>query len=306
MYKIIDLEQGSEEWLEARREKFNASETPIVFGVSPYSFNGLEDLYLLKTQQKKVKENIAMKKGSEAEEYIRKFVNDYLGAAYKPAVIESVEDNRFRASLDGLDEKASEPILEIKYSNKIFKDAQKAEKSGGDIRIDLYLQLQHQMLVSGFKTALFVACKEVKDLGNINRDDVVMLLVDADKNLQKTIKKKWDEYDKLDKTKIVKEVEVEVEEDKQELIEARNSIKEQIGELKEQLKELEETKKAIEEELKAYLPKDLAFKVANIGGVKFTKVKRKSIDYKKLLKDKGIREKDTLRYIKYSTYYKVD
>ena len=306
MYKIIELEQGTKEWLEARKEKFNASETPILFGVSPYSFNGIEELYFLKTEQDEVKQNIAMRKGSEAEEYIRDFVNKYLGTIYKQAVIEMNEDDRFRASLDGLDTNAKEPILEIKYSNKIHKETEKAIKNNEDIRIDLYLQLQHQLMVSGYDKALFVACKEVKDLENIKIDDCIMLIVEADKELQDKIKSKWNEYDKLDKTKLVKEVDIEVEEDKQELIEARNDIKERIKELKEQLKELEDDKKAIEDVLKAYLPKDLEFKVANIGGVKFTKVKRKTTDYKKILKDRGIKDKDTLDYLKYSTYYKVD
>lgn len=151
MYKIIDLEQNTPEWLAWREGKATASQSPSVMGESKYFPHTPYEMYLIATgQAEKPFYNKAMQRGHEFEDEARRGANFILGAKYKPILAESEVYDNFAASLDGFDTEVESPILEIKIS-----------KVGGDIwerGLDIYhWQLVHQCAVMGCeKAVLFV------------------------------------------------------------------------------------------------------------------------------------------------------
>lgn len=111
---IIDLKQNSPQWLEYRKSKFNASEAGALMGVGfikPYE--------LLAIKRGDISDNNFVtpyaKHGIEAEPKLREYLNKNLNLNLKPAVVCSDIDNRFSASLDGVDFD-KRVFCEIKFS----------------------------------------------------------------------------------------------------------------------------------------------------------------------------------------------
>lgn len=160
----IKLEQGTPEWLEYRKNKFNASETPILFGRGFMSIEelakvklGLKPSYLEILENKQFltdRENkilTAVKKGQVTEKTIRDTINSKYGTKFEPIVLLDDDDDRFSASLDGFD---GEVILEIKTSFNTYKHLVLHD---GKIPPTYIYQCYHQLMVSKAKKLLFVA-----------------------------------------------------------------------------------------------------------------------------------------------------
>lgn len=151
MYKIIELEQNTPEWLEWREGKATASQSPSVMGESKYFPHTMYEMYLIHTgQAEKPFYNKAMQRGHEFEDEARELANRELSANYQPVLAESEQYENFAASLDGFDPMAKNPILEVKTT-----------KEGGAIwenGLDIYhWQLTHQCAVMGCDTAILWA-----------------------------------------------------------------------------------------------------------------------------------------------------
>ena len=144
---FINIEQNTPEWLEYRRNKFNASEAGDVMGVG---FNNPYVLAQIKKRQKAVFENQAMKNGKNYEPDLRAWLNKTMHYDFLPAVMQSDEDTRFSASLDGLDIMA-DVICEIKFSDAEYKQV----KECGVPSKKYYYQVQHQLYVSEAKKCIF-------------------------------------------------------------------------------------------------------------------------------------------------------
>jgi len=141
--KTIDLEQGSQEWLEFRRMKVGASEAPIVMGVSPWSTP--RKLWRQKMELDPVTFNsYVMRRGTELEPVARALYESGVGVKCPPAVVQHDDHDFMIASLDGLSE-CGEFCVEIKCGGeKLFRDCE----SG--IIPDYYeCQIQHQLAVTG-------------------------------------------------------------------------------------------------------------------------------------------------------------
>ncbi len=154
-YKIIDLEQGSQEWLEFRRFKIGASLAPVIMGVSPFQtpLQLWEEIMLNETKQS----NEAMRKGNRLEPKARKWMNEAYNTCYEPAVLQSIEHRDIIASLDGYIETQAEPlILEIKCPGKTAHEQAIQE----EIPEYYFPQLQHQMFVSGAKRVSYLSFSE--------------------------------------------------------------------------------------------------------------------------------------------------
>ena len=194
---VVNLEQGSKEWLEYRRTKFNASETPILFNKGFMSIEklakvklGLEPSYLEILQEKKYKTDRehkilnAVKKGQITEKTIRDTINAQYGTKFEPIVLTDDDDERFSASLDGLD---GDVVLEIKTS---FNTWEHLMKRNGEIPATYIYQCYHQLMVSKAKKLLFVA-------GFINNDFELKLasgLIEANKDKFNLIRLKWENF----------------------------------------------------------------------------------------------------------------
>ena len=108
MSTIVRLVQGSAEWHEHRRTHRNASETPIVLGVSPWTTP--YQLWQQKLGLATAEVNPAMLNGTEREPAARAAYERLTGLTMQPLVM---VDGEYSASLDGLT-LAGDRLVEIK------------------------------------------------------------------------------------------------------------------------------------------------------------------------------------------------
>lgn len=147
--KIIDLEQGSAEWLAWRRTVITATDASILMGhnawETPYSC-WQRKLGLIPEK----KSNEAMERGKRLEPEARAQFIARQGIAMHPAVVESTEFDFLGASLDGISEKGNY-ILEIKCGGEKLHEMAK----NGEIPEYYRDQMQHQLLVTGAKLCFY-------------------------------------------------------------------------------------------------------------------------------------------------------
>jgi putative phage-type endonuclease len=147
--KIINLEQGSPEWLSWRKTVITATDCPVILGTSPWST-------AYKCWQRKldlveeIKSNEAMERGKRLEPEARaQFIERY-GIDMQPLVVESSEFDFLGASLDGLSS-CQKYVLEIKCGGtKLHNMA-----LNGEIPQYYKDQMQHQLLVTGAEKAYY-------------------------------------------------------------------------------------------------------------------------------------------------------
>lgn len=140
--KIINLEQGSPEWLSWRKTVITATDCPAILGSSPWASAyqvwqrklGLVD---------EIKSNEAMERGKRLEPEARAQFTERYSIEMQPVVVESTEFDFLGASLDGISYLGNH-ILEIKCGGSKLHDM--AEQG---IVPEYYLhQIQHQLLVT--------------------------------------------------------------------------------------------------------------------------------------------------------------
>ena len=149
MTAMINLKQGSAEWL-AHREKYrNASETPAVMGESPWITP--YQLWELRTGRREQEVNYAMRRGTELEPAARAAYEIMTGLVMQPAVM---VDGDYSASLDGITFDRS-LIVEIKCPLRGANSALWQQVVQGDVPQHYWLQVQHQLMVSGAERAEF-------------------------------------------------------------------------------------------------------------------------------------------------------
>lgn len=140
--KIIELDQGSQEWLNFRMKKVGASDVPIILGISPYS----TPLELWKRKLgffPPCEVNFAMQYGRDNESKIRELMNIALNEHFEPVVVQHEKEEWAIASLDGIN-KNLKIIIEIKCCG--FTDHELAKK--GIVPEKYYPQVQWQMFVA--------------------------------------------------------------------------------------------------------------------------------------------------------------
>jgi putative phage-type endonuclease len=142
-FRIVDLEQGSEEWKAFRRGKIGASMASSIMGENP--FQTQLQLWEEVVFEKERFETPAMKRGRELEQLARETVNKKWHVSYQPAVIQSLDCPSRIASLDGFYETGGEfNLIEIKCPG-IETHMEAVE---GNIPSRYMAQLQHQMSVA--------------------------------------------------------------------------------------------------------------------------------------------------------------
>ncbi|MFO1199051.1 MAG: YqaJ viral recombinase family protein [Burkholderiaceae bacterium] len=176
--RVVTLVQGSAAWHEHRAKYRNASETPAVLGVSPWTTP--YQLWMQRTGRATVEVNAAMAHGTANEPAARAMFETLTGHVMQPLVM---VDGDYSASLDGITLDGSF-IVEIKCpaskDSSILKDAR-----AGRVPVAVYWQMQTQMMVSGATLGqLYVF------------DGKVGVLLDqpAEPAAWETIRKGWDEF----------------------------------------------------------------------------------------------------------------
>lgn len=175
---IIELEQGSQQWLDWRQTRRMASETPAVTRRSPYqNWEGLRRV----KRGENVKQTAAMAHGHQHEHEARLWAAAETGFLFTPVC---VEDGDYAASLDGFDELS---IAEIKCPFKGKQSDTWILAERGLIRPDYDDQIIHQMAVSGAEVCYFTVYDAESKHGII-----IERAFDAD--LWKKLQTQWDEF----------------------------------------------------------------------------------------------------------------
>ena len=182
--QTLNLEQGSQKWLDARKNHFCASEAPAVMSVNPYFPRNPTELAKQKLGYVNTFVSQAMKEGHRLEPIIRQQVEDQTEIGFMPAVM--VKD-KYLASLDGINFDG-DTILEIKApqsNNATVKWAME-----GRVILPHQYQIQHQLMVSGADKCIY-AVRNPED-GQIITCDVF-----PDQILQKKLKQAWADFKPL-------------------------------------------------------------------------------------------------------------
>lgn len=176
MYKVIKLEQNTNEWKDYRRKKIGASDAPIILGVSPYKT--AYKLWEEKIYSLDQFETDAMKRGKTLEVLARDCFMNYTKSLIKPQVVESLEHEWMMASLDGIDID-NEFIVEIKCPNKDDHELAK----NGEIPKKYMPQVQHQLAVTGLKYGYYFSFDgENGVVVKFERDsDMIAILLEKEK-----------------------------------------------------------------------------------------------------------------------------
>lgn len=148
--KTINLEQGSEAWLEFRQNGVGASEIASIAeitGAFSKRINTLTEKLGQKRMLSSFEQNI-FAQGHAWEIAVRDAINAE-GFTFAPAVVVSDENKRFFASLDGLDA-SKEIILEVKS----VVNAPKFEQYKNEVPAHYMAQVQWQLMVTKYAKAI--------------------------------------------------------------------------------------------------------------------------------------------------------
>lgn len=154
MYQVLEgAPQGSAAWHAARARHFCASEAAAALGLSKYTTRD----ELLRQKATGLTEEVSPAKqrlfdaGHQAEALARPIAEGIAGTEFFPVVAtREVEGMPLLASFDGID-----LLDEVIWENKMPNQSLVQQVQAGDLEPHYYLQLEHQLLVSGAQRALF-------------------------------------------------------------------------------------------------------------------------------------------------------
>jgi putative phage-type endonuclease len=142
MNTIVRMAQGSPEWHDHRHKYRNASETPVVLGVSPWRTP--YQLWQLKLGLVVQEVTPAMQRGTELEPVARAAYERQTGRVMQPLV---VVDGEYSASLDGMT-LGGERIVEIKCPAKGCDSTLWNTVAAGGLPVHYQWQIEHQLMVT--------------------------------------------------------------------------------------------------------------------------------------------------------------
>lgn len=143
IFKVIDLEQGTPEWLSFRRCHITATDISKIMGRSKWGT--ALDVYKDKMGAAQKPVNAAMQAGIDNEPIARLLLSEQDGRTYKPAVLESKIVPFIAASMDAVNFENGRHGGEIKCVGKKTFDRAWL----GDIDESYRIQCQVQMFVEG-------------------------------------------------------------------------------------------------------------------------------------------------------------
>lgn len=142
--KVLELQQGTKEWKEAREQAFTASLAPAMMG-DGYNSRNMELEYALGIRERDTKHLESLfAQGHEAEAKARPVFEERWGLSVSPLVgVKEIDGMKLLASFDGIT-MDNDLVWEHKFTSKEFDD----------IPPLYYWQLEHQLLVSGAELAV--------------------------------------------------------------------------------------------------------------------------------------------------------
>lgn len=182
--KRVDLEQGSEEWLAWRRRRAMASETSAIMGCNPYQT--AEQIRSIKRGTNKQYTNAAMERGHREEVIARQVYEADTADLFQPACFEM---DKFGASVDGINMDGTQ-LLEIKSPVDGRNSARWATTADGGITDYDYLQVQHQLMVTGAQLCYFMVWSGEPE----SEQPYVGIMVEPNPNIWGQIVEAWAEF----------------------------------------------------------------------------------------------------------------
>ena len=176
---IVKLVQGSTEWHEHRRRYRNASETPVVLGVSPWSTPFQLWQYKLGLAEPEV--TAAMMHGMQLEPAARAAYEALTGHVMQPLVL---LDGEYSASLDGIT-LGGDRVLEIKCPVKGRESTLWKSVEVGRLPEHYRWQVQHQLMV---------ARADVVDVFVFDGSEGVRLEIKPELTCRQRIHEAWDAF----------------------------------------------------------------------------------------------------------------
>lgn len=279
----IELQQGSQEWLDYRQNGIGASDIASIMAESGAFATKSQVLLEKLGHQKELTEfeKRIFNEGHEWEAVVRESLNQQ-GYSFTPAVVECEGNPRFFASLDGLDEE-KKLILEVKSVQTQERFKEYCEK----VPAHYNCQVQWQLMCTGYTNALiaFVHNGEVK-VSEVKSDPMIQEIY------QKVGYEFLRELDSVASTGIAVSKYVGSTE-----MDRISFLKKTQAEMQTQIDMIEEEIKYLAEKM---LVENKAFKVEN-DTITVERVERQgSVDYKKIPELQNI---DLNRFRKKGTTY---
>lgn len=164
-YIELNVEQGSQEWLDIRKTHITGTDAAIILGKNPW-----KTPYKLWSQKMGLVEpdkvNSKMLAGQKYEPVARARFEELIGNAYPPTVNINPEEPWMMASTDGVSLSRLE-MIEIKCSEKMFKSVDE-----GVIPDYYYPQVQHNLACTGAERCHFIGYwKGEIDYITVERDE---------------------------------------------------------------------------------------------------------------------------------------
>jgi len=147
-FHIVDLKQGTQEWLEWRKTGITASEIAAILGLSPYKTPW--QVWAEKTgliPPGDLSKNPFVAAGVALEDTARQLFEQRHNDILLPFCVKSVEHPFLKASLDGLSQN-NEPV-ELKVPSESTWEKVNTDGENSEAYQLYYPQVQHQMLVTG-------------------------------------------------------------------------------------------------------------------------------------------------------------
>jgi len=149
-YIIVELEQGTREWLEWRHKGIGASDAPVVMGENPWK-TAAQLLHEKRGRAARESvQNAAMARGTLLEPEARRRYISRTGRDVQPACLQSSEHEWLRASIDGLTN-SGDVVVEIKCGESVYRNT----SQNGCVPDYYYGQLQHILAVTGLQSLDF-------------------------------------------------------------------------------------------------------------------------------------------------------
>lgn len=198
--KIQSLIQGTPEWLEYRRNHFNASDAPAMMGVSPYKTRSelLREIHTGLTAEVDADTQIRFDEGHRFEALARPLAEEIIGQELYPV---TGSNGRLSASFDGLT-LAEDEGFEHKRLNADIREAFNAmdrldphDDAQACRLLPVYhrVQMEQQLHISAANRILFMSSEWAAD-GNLVQQRHCWYYPDAE--LRAAILQGWDQFEK--------------------------------------------------------------------------------------------------------------
>ncbi|MFN3731332.1 YqaJ viral recombinase family protein [Comamonas testosteroni] len=155
--QLVNLVQGSLEWLAHRAQHFNASDAPAMMGASSYKSRSelIKELATGITPDIDAATQRRFDDGHQFEAWARPLAEEIIGEPLSPCV---GTRGKYSASFDGLTF-MNDVAFEHKTLNSTLRGVMEAGCTGADLPLQYRVQMEQQAMVSGSERILFMASK---------------------------------------------------------------------------------------------------------------------------------------------------